>query len=362
MGNTVSKRHTGIELFRIVSMILVCVLHVLGKGGILTSTTEGSVKNISAWSMESLAFCAVNCFALISGYVGCKSRFRWSRLLSVWLQTLFCCVVIAAVFVVFFDVPLNFATLKMNILPVTSGTYWYISSYVGMALFAPFMNLVIEKVEKRKLEILFVVLLVLFSFLPCVTFTTYYGLEYGYSMVWLSIIYLVGGYMKKYDITSRVSKKLALAMFFAAGLLPVVAKVMMQKLALLLIDRTVGGGIFIEYTSPFIVLSAVALLCFFANLDIQNSVAKRIIHFISPAALGVYIIHVHPYVFGKIDDAFTFMADYNFVVLIFAVMGAALGIYIVCTVLELARIGLFKLCGVNKLLAWVDRKTENYTL
>ncbi|MDE6723424.1 MAG: hypothetical protein K2J55_04430, partial [Eubacterium sp.] len=69
MEKTASKRNYGIDLLRIVCMIMVPVLHVLGHGGLLEGAEILSVKYEFVWFLEAAAFCAVNCYALISGYV-----------------------------------------------------------------------------------------------------------------------------------------------------------------------------------------------------------------------------------------------------------------------------------------------------
>lgn len=91
------SRDYGIDLLRIVSMFLVCMLHVLGAGGVLENTTT-SVNFQLAWFLETLAICAVNCYALISGYVGLNSKHKYSGIVNLWLQVVFYCVLITAVF------------------------------------------------------------------------------------------------------------------------------------------------------------------------------------------------------------------------------------------------------------------------
>ena len=63
------KRNYGIDLLRMILMLMVVILHVLGHGGVLDATTPLSAKYCVSWLIESFAYCAVNCYALISGYV-----------------------------------------------------------------------------------------------------------------------------------------------------------------------------------------------------------------------------------------------------------------------------------------------------
>ena len=86
------KKHEinyGIEWLRILSMYMVAVLHTLGQGGILGSFKQGDLSFSIAWFLETAAFGAVDCFALISGYVGYHSHFRYKKGLRLWFQTFF---------------------------------------------------------------------------------------------------------------------------------------------------------------------------------------------------------------------------------------------------------------------------------
>lgn len=56
---------------------------------------------------------------------------------------------------------------------------------------------------------------------------------------------------------------------------------------------------YLSYTSPFVVLSAVFLFIFFSKLNFGKQ-TEKIINYITPAALGVYLIHTHPLVFNKL--------------------------------------------------------------
>ena len=75
------KRNANMELLRILSMLMVTMLHALGKSGLLIPL-EGSVPGNAwiAWIFEVLSIGAVNIFMLISGYYLIKSEFRWKRL------------------------------------------------------------------------------------------------------------------------------------------------------------------------------------------------------------------------------------------------------------------------------------------
>ena len=85
------KLMVNLELLRCVAMMMVVVLHFLGKGGLLTggdrSLSEGAVAldvtGYTAWLLESLCIVAVNVYMLISGYFLCTGSFKLSASIMV---------------------------------------------------------------------------------------------------------------------------------------------------------------------------------------------------------------------------------------------------------------------------------------
>ena len=80
------KRNYGIDLLRLVAMYMIVILHVLGNGGVLEATN--GLKNSLAWFMEIGSYCAVNCYAIISGYV-CyheqEKEYHYEKFLHFWI-------------------------------------------------------------------------------------------------------------------------------------------------------------------------------------------------------------------------------------------------------------------------------------
>ena len=66
------KRNTGINLFKLFSMFMIALLHVLGMGGII-GAAAGTSSYYPVYLMQNAAFCAVNCYALIAGIL-CSAK------------------------------------------------------------------------------------------------------------------------------------------------------------------------------------------------------------------------------------------------------------------------------------------------
>lgn len=352
-----SGRKTGIDILRMLSMYMVVVLHVLGQGGVLSSTQWMSKRYMAAWWLETAAYCAVNCFGLISGYVGYGSKFRWSKLVGLWLQVAFYTVGITLVFA--FVAPETVSGIQWicAFFPFTTSQYWYITAYAGMFLFVPFLNLILEQSSKVQVIGFLLAAGVMFSLLPRVLTEEAYGMSNGYSMIWLLILYLLGGWIRKYNVARYVSKRWCAILFLGSTTLALLTKVLIERKSIHLPGKGVSGDMFVHYLSPFIILNAVALLCLFAQVDFRSQIGKSLVRWLSPAALGVYLLHVQPLVwsYGMKGVAATFSqhrADF----MVLSVLGLALAIYVSCTLVELFRLRLFFWLRVQKLLKGMDER------
>ena len=76
------QRNRGIDLLRMTAMWMVVILHILNKGGVLAAAAPLSAGQGTARLLETAAYCAVNCYGLISGYVGVQRRHAKEALLK----------------------------------------------------------------------------------------------------------------------------------------------------------------------------------------------------------------------------------------------------------------------------------------
>ena len=101
------------------------------------------------------------------------------------------------------------------------------------------------------------------------------------------------------------------------------------------------------YTSPTVLLAAVALVLCFAALNIGPRFG-RFIESVSPLAFSVYLIHAHPLIWEHwLAGRFAFLADKPPLSLAAGVLGAAFGIYAVCSLADLLRACLFRIFRIK---------------
>ena len=71
------KKNYGIDALRMLAMFMVVVLHILAHGGVLNASARLTSQYEAGWFLQSAAFCAVDVFALISGYVWIHAKYRY---------------------------------------------------------------------------------------------------------------------------------------------------------------------------------------------------------------------------------------------------------------------------------------------
>ena len=62
------KRHSGFETMRILSMVMIVLMHGIGHGGLGSAAPQGSVAFWIYWLLFILARVSTNCFVMLSGY------------------------------------------------------------------------------------------------------------------------------------------------------------------------------------------------------------------------------------------------------------------------------------------------------
>lgn len=162
------RRNYGIDLLRIVAMYMIVLNHCLLLGGVITKATQigiGSINYDISWLLDTLCYCAVNCYALISGYVGVKSKFKLQNIIKLWFQVVFYSVVLnIIIWVTIPNVPINKGLLIQMLMPISFERYWYFSAYFILFAFMPFLNLLLNNLDKSMATKLLITLILVCSF------------------------------------------------------------------------------------------------------------------------------------------------------------------------------------------------------
>lgn len=350
------NRNYGIDLLRMLSMFMVVTLHILGQGGLLAATEVLSPRYEAAWLLELAAYCAVNCFALISGYVGYGTKYRYASLLLLWLRVVYYSIIITVVFSVFLPSATGFSSWIDALFPAVRFQYWYFTAYFCMYFFIPLVNKTVEQLSRKQNTYLVAALLLVFSVLQTVFFANTFGTALGYSGLWLVILYTVGAFIRKYDLTEKLTIRQALLGYAGLVLVTWLSRAALELATNYIWGAPSLGDWLVQYTSPTIVGAAVCLLAVFARIKLSAG-TKKLVAFLSPPAFSVYLIHAHPLLWEHVlKDLFTPYADFSAPVIWIVVIATAFFICAVCTILDIPREYLFKALKLPQKLKNLEAK------
>lgn len=358
------SRNCGIDLLRVLSMYMVCMLHVLGWGGVLNATTNRS--NDIAWFFEIAAYCAVNCFGLISGYVGCMSSFKPRNLFRLWLQAVYYNFGITLVFLFILPDSVGLKEIVKSFFPISSNpypfAYWYLKAYALMFFFIPQMTFLLRNQPKEVLCRFIWIFFVLFSVLETIPFLRQIAspVQFGFSALWLAYLYMLGGFIRLYGIKellpdNRTIRKLyyrfnrqstPFYVYIACVTITFILYKYGHSVLIQILGRAPSFKSLVSYNSPTILFSAVALLLFFSKLNITRF--TQFFYLAGQLAFSVYLIQNQTYIWQFLfKGAFKWVADLPIWLLPLTLLLIPLSIHIVCSLLDYIRLCLFKILRLN---------------
>ena len=327
------QRNYAIDLLRLVLMFMVCVLHTLGQGGVLDACAVGTLKYNVFWLIEVLAYCAVDAFALIAGYVASDKPQKYEKLVNMWFQVFFYSFVVSLV-ATFCGIggELGIKELIKSALPVTFNRFWYVTAYFGLFFAIPLLNKFVFSIDKETAKKALVIMLVLFSVLGILgePMRTYKG----YSVLWLIVLYLIGAIANKIELFKNTKTSTLIILWSVCILVSWIALVVF------------GTQRLIRYVSPTILLTGVIMVILFSRMKLKGKIISKL----SPLALGIYLFHSNKVLWRNvIKDAFVFIVDKNILVGILLVFGIATVIFLAGLIVEFVRSKLANWIKLDKL-------------
>lgn len=336
MEQTVKKtRSANMDLLRIVSMLLIILLHSIDHSGVLEASETASLP-MQLWIRFTymLVQVSVNCYVLLSGYFLVKSKFRLQKLLILWLETVFYTLIIRIVFIATGQVAFSITSLLSSFIPVFTGRYWFITIYFGLYLVFPFLNIAINAMNKKQHLLLNIVLFILFSVMISLH-PAFKGMNSGagWGLAWFVVLYFIAAYLRLHYNANGKKLRYILVWLVSSGLLAVCYAFVRGKSGML---TNVLSNQY-RYDSVFAYISSVCLLLVFVNTKFNNAFLNRIVTFIAPSTLGVYLIHAQADLSPWLWDVLRMPEKMNTVMFPLIQVAMVLGIFAVCILIDVFR-------------------------
>ena len=288
-------RMANLELLRCVAMMMVIVLHYLGKGGLLADLTRENLGGgeMAAWLLESFCIVAVNVYMFISGYFLSMSSFKLSRLIQLWLQVWVYSVgfgLAGALSGVLTGVDFDAHYILTLIFPISMGHYWFMTAYVFLYLLFPFLGMAVQRMTRQQLQAAVGLLLFTFCILKSVLPVRLELDGQGYDCLWYICVFMAAAYVRRFGVPVLQKKGAGAVMYAGCCLLAFGGTFLLRYLYL----RTGSLGRMIQmcldynHVLPF--LASVGLFGLFSNIHVRGTWAG-IISRVAPYTLGIYLLH-----------------------------------------------------------------------
>ena len=108
----------------------------------------------------------------------------------------------------------------------------------------------------------------------------FHYLKDGYTPLWLTILYIIGGYFGKYLLSQYKKTKFINHIFWISIYL--CSSFFSYEILFITLKR-----LFLNYISPTILIQALSLILFFSRLSIKNYLLKKIISFFTPLTFNI---------------------------------------------------------------------------
>lgn len=288
------ERMKNLELLRCIAMMMVIVLHFLGKGNLLGEMTDEKLSsvNMTAWILECFALVAVNLYMLISGYLLCESRFKCSRLVSVLLQVWFYSVLVGllGVFLGTSTEPFSIYYLLQIFLPIQMNQYWFITAYVLLYMLLPFLGPAVRAMTKQQHRICIFLFLAAFCLVKTIVPARLTLDKQGYDVIWYITLFLVAAYFRKYECRLFTKKAGYLALYFVGTGLIFLCLMGYRAIYLKTGKLFTVVEVATDYNHLFVFAASLFLFLFFTKLEVKGAIG-RMAGFAGPLTLGVYLLH-----------------------------------------------------------------------
>ena len=278
-------RNSAFELLRIVAIIFIILSHY-NFYGVIGSTTSNSTNIIVAYNFI-LGDIGVAMFMMISGFF-----LRKSERINVWHIVK---LLLEYYFYSFLGYGLSFALMEKSfnaeeLLHASLGLFyeqmWFVSAYLLVYLFHPFINKLFKEDNFKSASIFLLLITVVWSIIPSITAGTFYLNRF------LSVfcLYCYGAYLNLAKEMNRkwYTKKVALIMLLSGGGFIVIYQVIMSVISISHPDMAYMINWFTSrHALPMIVMvSGVMMLT-----SIAKPFYSRIVNYLSSFTLGIYLIH-----------------------------------------------------------------------
>ena len=330
-------RNSSLELLRIIAVLMIIASHLSQHGGFEFQRESITLNRLWQQFLFLGGQRGNDMFILISGYFLVSSqKIKLSRLLRVVLPFALYGLLISALISYSGSEVFSAALLQK-----TLDYWWFIWIYIVLYMLHPYLNMFLNRLSQEEYKTYLKAVFIYWCIIPTLTMWNFGGSP----LIDFVCVYSVGGYFRLWGNNSGGRK------FIMYG----IAFMLADWLILLLIDiiglkyEVVAENAlyFCGMMKPCTIGAAV---CFFLGFRKLNMPHSRIINILAGASLGVYMLHENKFSQNLFwHEIFSTSSFTNSPYLIPYTLAVVIAVYVLCTLIELIRSGIFRVLSRGNL-------------
>ena len=304
-----TQRDSNFELFRLVAMMLVMLVHAnyasigdVAQSELLATPLSAIVRVVC----EQLCIVSVNLFVLLSGWFGIRPTLK--KFASFIFQVLFIGLSVTQICRLSgVEVPSRMFSDMLYF----GASYWFVPAYIILFWLAPVLNSFAEHASKRDFVSTLVAFYLLQSLFGWLTY------DYGHFHQGYSALSFVGLYLLARYVRLHAEKLRAMAWWkhLLGYLLFTAIPAALSLAGLYFANKSYGAT---SYASLLVVGASVSLLLMFSKFHFQS----KAINWLSASAFAIYLVHQAPgamqLYYQLFDHSFDTMSGWLFIPFVFA--------------------------------------------
>lgn len=337
-----NERNSNLELLIIISIIMIIILHYFNFGGFIKTLKGGEVNYYIVHILESACIIAVNIFVLISAYfLSVKSVPKISKVIRLQFLAYFYGGILFLASILFGFEKFGLMTFIGQLNLFMSGKYWFIIHYIILYLISPFINILINNINKNQHKGIIIIMSIFFSIWP--SFLPYGpSNDGGYGIITFMLLYFIAAYVKKYDLKPKNSTY-KLCIYIICTIIVFVFSI---------ISGTWSPW---AYNFIFNILGSVALFLVFLDINIKN----KTINYIATYTFPIYLIHFNSLLINGLYNKILKISDYYYSkFLIINLVVSVIIIFGVSFLIELSRRLIIRL--ITKIINKIVKKYNDF--
>lgn len=338
-------RDSRIELLRIICMFFIVLSHFSIFGNWYGVDNFSPFETVRTLLFDGLGPAAAICFFIITGYFSFKEgslekRIKKSatKFFNVWGQTFFYSATIGTL--LFIVKQSDVTSLVKAFLPFTLNEYWFVTCYLLLVLFSPYLDMIGDNLSSKDLKRLLIVLFILQ--IPALL---------NNMIINRFLLAILGYYSGKYIFLNKkklttLNNKLLWLSFFTLYLIDLLSIFVLRSI-----------GIDFQHSAHFtqyILAFCISVILFLIAIN-AKPFSSKLVNYISRSAFALYLITEQPtfrhILWGKLLNVGKYQNS-----VIFPLQGifVVFGICIVCFLIDFVRRGLLsffknRMAKINKI-------------